>query len=59
MYDGIAEKLARGDTVILDGGTGTDIQRRGGPMASLTRGGTASWSSRRTHWRAVTPEVAV
>ena len=36
MYDGIAEALARGDTVILDGGTGTDIQRRGVPMDSST-----------------------
>lgn len=36
MYDHIAEKLARGETIILDGGTGTDIQRRGVPMSSST-----------------------
>ncbi len=35
-YDHIAEKLARGETIILDGGTGTDIQRRGVPMNGLT-----------------------
>ena len=32
MYDHIAQKLARGETIILDGGTGTDIQRRGAAM---------------------------
>jgi S-methylmethionine-dependent homocysteine/selenocysteine methylase len=31
-YDSIRQKLAAGATVILDGGTGTDIQRRGVPM---------------------------
>jgi homocysteine S-methyltransferase len=36
MYDHIRSKLARGDTIILDGGTGTDIQRRGVPMSSST-----------------------
>lgn len=36
MYGHIAEKLARGQTIILDGGTGTDIQRRGVPMSSST-----------------------
>lgn len=36
MYDHIREKLARGETIILDGGTGTDIQRRGVPMSSST-----------------------
>lgn len=36
MYDHIREKLARGQTIILDGGTGTDIQRRGVPMSSST-----------------------
>lgn len=36
MYDVIREKLARGETIILDGGTGTDIQRRGVPMSSAT-----------------------
>ena len=36
MYDHIAAKLSRGETVILDGGTGTDIQRRGVPMSSNT-----------------------
>lgn len=35
-YDRIAKKLARGDTIILDGGTGTDIQSRGVPMAGET-----------------------
>src|SRR6476620_1572771 len=35
-YDYIAQKLARGETIILDGGTGTDIQRRGVPMNGLT-----------------------
>ena len=32
MYDHIAAKLARDEIIILDGGTGTDIQRRGAPM---------------------------
>jgi S-methylmethionine-dependent homocysteine/selenocysteine methylase len=32
MYARIAEKLSRGETIIIDGGTGTDIQRRGVPM---------------------------
>ena len=36
MYDVIRKKLARGETIILDGGTGTDIQRRGVPMSSST-----------------------
>ena len=36
MYDHIRKKLARGETIILDGGTGTDIQRRGVPMSSST-----------------------
>jgi S-methylmethionine-dependent homocysteine/selenocysteine methylase len=36
MYDHIAAKLASGATIILDGGTGTDIQRRGSPMDSDT-----------------------
>ncbi len=36
MYDKIAGKLARGETIILDGGTGTDIQRRGAPMSGDT-----------------------
>ncbi|WP_373505866.1 homocysteine S-methyltransferase family protein [Aestuariivirga sp.] len=36
MYDHIAAKLARGDVIILDGGTGTDIQRRGVPMSNNT-----------------------
>jgi S-methylmethionine-dependent homocysteine/selenocysteine methylase len=31
-YSAIAAKLAGGHLVILDGGTGTDIQRRGVPM---------------------------
>jgi homocysteine S-methyltransferase len=36
MYDRIAAKLANGKIIIIDGGTGTDIQRRGVPMASET-----------------------
>ena len=36
MYDHIARKLAAGGTIILDGGTGTDIQRRGAPMSGET-----------------------
>lgn len=34
MYDHIRNKLAAGELVILDGGTGTDIQRRGVKMDS-------------------------
>ena len=36
MYDRIARKLATEETIILDGGTGTDIQRRGAPMDGET-----------------------
>ena len=32
LYERIEEKLAAGQIIILDGGTGTDIQRRGVPM---------------------------
>lgn len=32
MYDHIMAKLAKSEIIILDGGTGTDIQRRGAPM---------------------------
>ncbi|MGE3225372.1 MAG: homocysteine S-methyltransferase family protein [Parvibaculaceae bacterium] len=35
-YERIARKLARGETVVIDGGTGTDIQSRGVPMAGET-----------------------
>jgi methionine synthase I (cobalamin-dependent) len=35
-YDRIRAKLAAGETIILDGGTGTDIQRRGAPMSGPT-----------------------
>ncbi len=35
-YDNIKKKLAAGETIILDGGTGTDIQRRGAPMSGET-----------------------
>jgi methionine synthase I (cobalamin-dependent) len=35
-YDRIKAKLAAGKTIILDGGTGTDIQRRGAPMSGDT-----------------------
>lgn len=34
MYDQIARRLAGGGTIILDGGTGTEIQRRGVDMDS-------------------------
>jgi S-methylmethionine-dependent homocysteine/selenocysteine methylase len=47
-YEAIAVKLATGDLVILDGGTGTDIQRRGVPM----HGETWCAEANRTH-----PEV--
>jgi homocysteine S-methyltransferase len=36
MYDRIAGKLAGGATIILDGGTGTEIQRRGVAMDGST-----------------------
>lgn len=35
-YEPIARKLAQGRIIILDGGTGTDIQSRGVPMAGET-----------------------
>jgi S-methylmethionine-dependent homocysteine/selenocysteine methylase len=35
-YDIIRRKLAAGENIILDGGTGTDIQRRGAPMSGET-----------------------
>ncbi len=35
-YDQIAAKLKKGQTIIIDGGTGTDIERRGGKMSSAT-----------------------
>jgi methionine synthase I (cobalamin-dependent) len=35
-YDIIRQKLAAGETIILDGGTGTDIQRRGAAMSGDT-----------------------
>jgi methionine synthase I (cobalamin-dependent) len=35
-YDKIRKKLAAGEMIILDGGTGTDIQRRGAPMSGDT-----------------------
>ena len=35
-YSTIDGKLAKGDIIILDGGTGTDIQSRGVPMAGET-----------------------
>ena len=35
-YDIIRRKLAAAETIILDGGTGTDIQRRGAPMSGET-----------------------
>jgi S-methylmethionine-dependent homocysteine/selenocysteine methylase len=36
MYDHIARKLATGGIIIIDGGTGTDIQRRGAAMSGDT-----------------------
>ena len=36
MYQNIEKKLNAGQTIILDGGTGTDIQRRGAPMSGET-----------------------
>jgi S-methylmethionine-dependent homocysteine/selenocysteine methylase len=36
MYKNIQMKLDRDQTIILDGGTGTDIQRRGAPMSGET-----------------------
>jgi len=36
MYMNIQQKLDNGQTIILDGGTGTDIQRRGAPMSGET-----------------------
>ncbi len=35
-YAAIKSKLAKGQTIILDGGTGTDIQKRGAPMSGDT-----------------------
>jgi homocysteine S-methyltransferase len=35
-YTFLAEKLRRGAVIILDGGTGTDMQRRGAPMSGET-----------------------
>ena len=35
-YKLVADRLSRGETIILDGGTGTDIQRRGAPMSGET-----------------------
>jgi S-methylmethionine-dependent homocysteine/selenocysteine methylase len=35
-YEKIRQKLAAGKAIILDGGTGTDIQRRGAPMSGDT-----------------------
>lgn len=32
MYQRVGNKLAAGETIVLDGGTGTEIQRRGAPM---------------------------
>lgn len=32
LYEAVEAKIAAGDVVILDGGTGTEIQRRGVPM---------------------------
>lgn len=36
MYKTIQKKLDQVQTIILDGGTGTDIQRRGAPMSGQT-----------------------
>ena len=34
-YERLAERLATGKTIILDGATGTEIERRGAPMAGV------------------------
>jgi homocysteine S-methyltransferase len=36
MYKHIADKLNKGEVIVIDGGTGTDIQRRGAPMNGST-----------------------
>jgi S-methylmethionine-dependent homocysteine/selenocysteine methylase len=36
MYKNLQQKLDDGQTIILDGGTGTDIQKRGAPMSGET-----------------------
>lgn len=36
MYGDIQKKLDKGEAIVLDGGTGTDIQRRGAPMSGQT-----------------------
>ncbi len=36
MYQQIARKLAAGAAIIIDGGTGTDVQKRGAPMDGAT-----------------------
>jgi S-methylmethionine-dependent homocysteine/selenocysteine methylase len=36
MYSIVADKLVNGKTIILDGGTGTEIQRQGAPMHGET-----------------------
>src|SRR5262245_65559668 len=36
MYKQIRDKLDRGEVIILDGGTGTDIQKRGVKMSGDT-----------------------
>jgi S-methylmethionine-dependent homocysteine/selenocysteine methylase len=35
-YESVRNKLSAGQVIILDGGTGTDIQRRGAPMSGET-----------------------
>lgn len=35
-YADLKARISRGDVIILDGGTGTDIQQRGAPMSSTT-----------------------
>jgi S-methylmethionine-dependent homocysteine/selenocysteine methylase len=37
---GLVERIDRGDVIILDGATGTELQRRGVPMDSV------AWSAR-------------
>ena len=34
MYDELRERLLSGGTIVLDGGTGTELQRRGVPMST-------------------------
>ena len=43
-YDGLQRKLDAGEVVILDGGTGTELERRGVPMDSVAWSGAALYT---------------